>query len=131
MAECDEMKPTVDNLRDALFCYVDGEISASRDLILVSDASEVLQVATTGLGVHAPSVRLFTVLQWGCDVHEEEVARAAILLHNVTRRVATTLMRGDRRSDHSCTRPRKLCGYPRNPLQVHVPVLNGPPELGR
>lgn len=122
---------TVYNLRYALLCHVDGEIRLLRGLILVVHTREVLKVALPRPCVHTLAVRRLAVLERGRNVHEEEVARTAILVNDVASHLAPALVRGHRGGDHRRTRARKLGADPRDALQVRVPVLDGPAELGR
>lgn len=113
----------MNNLWNALLSRVDGEVCALRNLVLLGDARKVRELAAPRLGVHAPAVGLFAVLQRCRNVDEEKVARAAVLRDDISSCVAPTLMRCCWGSDDSRAGARELRGYPGDALQLGVAIF--------
>lgn len=62
----------MNDLGHALHAQVDLQIRIGRFLVRVIDPGEAFDLSGSSPGVDTPSVRLFTVLQRGGDVDEEE-----------------------------------------------------------
>lgn len=89
---------------------VDGEVGIGRDLVLVVDTGETLDLASSSLGVDAPSVSLLAVVEGSRDVDEEEVSSSSSsVLDNVRLGdLARSVVRGDGGSDDGSSGTREL-----------------------
>lgn len=89
---------------------VNSEISIRRNLVLVVDSSETLDLSSSGLGVNTSSVSLLAVFERGGDVNEEEVSSSSSTVLNDVRfgEFSGSVVRSDRSSDNGSSGTREL-----------------------